>query len=476
MFKMSQNGRVTIALGIDLGSTTVKVALVEVDETVRVLRIGRVATPDDAPALLDATAELVRACIAASPGHIAAVGIASMAETGVPLDAEGHPLTGLQRWDRATGDHLASVLARHPDLPGRTGIPVTPKPTLVTLLRLREEQPDVFRRLAKWQGVADLVASALTGSHATDHTLAARTMLLDGRERRWNAALLAEIGVADGILPQILAPGEPAGTTRGSAGFGLPDGIPVHIAGHDHAVGAWAAGVRAPGAVADSLGTAEAVLAVTDTAHASAVEDGFSVGRTVDDRHDTILGGSSACGALLAQWPGSIVDALAAEDAGRWRTSPVTVLPYPRGRQCPAPDPAARLRILGEARKDGDLERGVLQSLVLQSRWMRAAIAGHAGRTADAVTLLGSLTDRIPAWAPLSAATAAVPVRRCATAEPGAAGAALLAAVRAGRAPESVALDTASVVPAVADGLDEAYRRFLDAALVRHPDPSEGET
>ncbi|WP_308493053.1 FGGY family carbohydrate kinase [Microbacterium terrisoli] len=455
----------TIALGLDLGSTTTKAVLVDVADGCRVLRVGRAATPDDVPALRDTVGRLLRDI--AADAQVAAVGIASMAETGVALDEDGTALTPLLRWDR-THTHAAHarLRTRHPHLPERTGIPDTPKPALVVLHGLRERAPEVLTRMRRWQGVADLAAAALTGAHATDHTLAARTMMLDpdAPQRRWDAALLAELGLAPEVLPGILAPGEPAGRAGGA--FGLPAGVPVYIAGHDHAVGAWAAGARQVGDVADSLGTAEAVMAITEHVDtAAAVRDGFSVGRTVDDLHATVMGGNAACGALLVQWPDSPLPTLAAQGTDTWSTSPVTVLPYPRGRQCPHPNPNAHLRVLGTPIETGDLERGILQSLVLHSRWMRTAMQRHTGMDADRIVLFGSLTERIPAWAPLTAAAGRAHVRRCTATEPVAAGAALLAAVRAGLAADTLVLDTVESTPSASDGLEAAYDRFLAAAL-----------
>ena len=495
MFELSQTDAVTLSLGIDVGSTTTKVALVDVRggrdvDAPRVLRVAQVRTPDTSEGLRDALSELVRGCTAGADGAIAAIGVASMAETGIPLGPGGEPLAPFQRWDRAAGrEHLDRLREQHPDLLTRTGLPATPKPTLVALHRLRAQQPDAFARLARWQGVADHVTAMLTGAHATDHTLAARTMLRRRGAREWDAELVAAAGIGPDVLPRILDTGEAAGrTTRAAAAFGLPAGIPVHIAGHDHAVGAWAAGVRRSGEAADSLGTAEAVLVLTDEAAPVAVDDGFSLGRSVDDRCDTVMGGSPACGALLADWPAAVADVLAEADPGHWPTSPVTVLPYPRGRQCPAPDPGAVLETIGGAGPGGSTPAdpsgayALLQSLVLHSRWMREAAAAHAGRRVDRVVLLGSLASRFPVWGPLAAAAArsgmrgGTAVARSATREPVAAGAALLAAVRAHLAADDAALPVAEVAPATAAGWEEAYDRFVAAALAssatRTPPPA----
>ncbi|NLP86124.1 carbohydrate kinase [Microbacterium sp. CFH 90308] len=467
----------TLVLGLDIGSTTTKAALVAVSAEVSVVRVVRTPTPTDVTELLAACAAVARECLADARDPIAAIGIASMAESGTALDGDGRPLTPLLRWDRRVDPrHLDDLLARHPELPFMTGVPATTKPAAVALRALRAERPDLFPAMRHWAGVADLVAHALTGVRATDHTLATRTMMAGGDGDGWDDAVLASTGLAAGVLPDVRAPGEVVAPTTGDAGgFGLPAGIPVYIAGHDHAVGAWASGVRNPGAVADSLGTAEAVVRVTDAAATrAAVADGFSVGRTVDGSARTLLGGSRACGAMIEWWDAQhpadrLLDRLRELDPQRWVTSGMTVLPYPSGRQCPRPDPTAGVEIHGvEIHRDdthpAGRARAVLQGLVLHSRWMREAIEIHAGSAATDLTLLGSLADRIPSWAPL-AATAGIPTRRTTTDEPVAAGAALLSAVRAGAASPDLTLERTDVAPATAAGLDDAYRRFLETVL-----------
>lgn len=466
----------TLALGLDIGSTTTKAALVAVADDaadgVTVRHVARTPTPGDVEGLLAAVAAITRECAAAAGSPVAAVGIASMAESGAALDADGHALTPLLRWNRRVDRrHLDDLLSRHPDLPARTGVPATTKPTAVTLTALRSDDPDAFDAARHWAGVADLVAHALTGARATDHTLAARTMMAGDRGEAWDADVLEGLGVRADVLPEIRRPGDPVGATSGAArAFGLDSGIPVYIAGHDHAVGAWASGVRTPGAVADSLGTAEAVVRVTDAVvTAAAVADGFSIGRTVDGTALTVLGGSRACGAMLEWWAAEhpaddVRTRLASLPADPWEGTLMTVLPYPSGRQCPLPHAGAGVIVRGAASDPAVRARAVLQGLVFHARWMREAIDALAGSTATEITLLGSLADRIPAWAPLTA-TARVPTFTTAAAEPVAAGAALLAAVRAGAASAHLSLARHDVTPASAPDLDHAYRRFLETVL-----------
>ncbi|MFD5214030.1 FGGY family carbohydrate kinase [Microbacterium sp. NPDC058345] len=457
----------TLVLGLDIGSTSTKAALVDVHAGVRVLHLEHRPTPSDPRALVAVAADAARCCALRASSPIAAVGIASMAESGAVLDADGAPLTDLLRWDRAVERaHLDHLLALRPGLPETTGVPATTKPAAVGLIALRAEQPALFRAMRHWAGAADMVAHALTGERVLDHTLAVRTMLAGADGDAWDAELLDALGIASQTLPALRAPGEPAGLTDdGAAAFGLPRGIAVHVAGHDHAVGAWAGGARQPGDAADSLGTAEAVVRVAEHIdRADAVTAGFAVSRTVDGAARTVLGGSRSCGSLLARWEAEntgTIALLADEDPGRWRTSELTVLPYPEGRQCPDPDPAAVLHTLGDGDHDARA-RALLQSLVSHARWMRETADRLAGSPSTSLVLLGSLAHRLRAW-PALAAAAGVPTRLTHAREPVAAGAALLAAVRENAVSEDATLGAQPVAPAVAPGLDDAHRRFLAA-------------
>ena len=169
--------RAPIALGIDIGTTNTKVVAVA---GTRVIASGSRPTPTDADGLASVVGGLVGVVAAACPRRPKAVGIASMAETGVPLDAHDRPLTPLLRWQDAAGstaaaEALATRLGREA-LFAATGVRVAAKVPLAMWAALASEDRRAFRRMARWAGVADYVHLTLTGRLRTDHTLAGRTM------------------------------------------------------------------------------------------------------------------------------------------------------------------------------------------------------------------------------------------------------------------------------------------------------------
>ncbi len=430
----------TAAVGIDIGTSNTKV--VRLQHGVSTVVLSK-PTPDRLDELLATVLTGLRA--AADTGPADAVGIASMAESGFPLDVDGHPLTALLSWRDARDDTEIQAVADRIGADAlfcATGVRPGPKPALATWLWLRAHHPGRFAAMRHWAGVADAVHLALTGELRTDHTLAGRTLAyrlptgghpLTGA---FDAEILAEAGLRPALLPQVGLPHDPPSRLRHhAAATGLRRGTPVVVAGHDHQVAAWASGVRSVGQVADSAGTAEAMLhlvgGVSDRSSVRA--HGMSVVRTVDGDTEAILAGTGSAGGLL-QWladrhTGGDVSALLAGADKATLAADSWLLPYPSGRQCPEPDPRARFRTVGAP---AHLGLAGIEALGYQAQWVLNTQAQLAGRPLAQLTLSGSPLHRTPLWARIRATLADVPTTLTIADEPVATGAALLALQRAG--------------------------------------------
>ncbi|MET4637980.1 hypothetical protein [Mycetocola sp. 2940] len=140
-FRDRQRDPIT-TIGVDIGSTNTKVALLGLFEgSPRELGIRSFRTPD-------APAELGRAVLAAihgltstRPRSPVAVGIASMAESGVVLDDDARPVGPLVRWTAGASAPLFDAIDANAlrDLAEATGVPATPKVPLATWHRLQLE-------------------------------------------------------------------------------------------------------------------------------------------------------------------------------------------------------------------------------------------------------------------------------------------------------------------------------------------------
>ena len=427
-----------------MGSTHVKAALVASEGGV--LHVARRATDIHAVRgggafhrpgeLLGAAASAIAECAAAARGgsggatRPVAIGIASMAESGVLIDRRDTPIGDILAWHDPRPERQAAWLERQigaPALFARTGLRPEPKYTLPKLLWLREQKAADFTRLRRWAGVAELVALDLTGQLGTNASLACRTMAFDvlggSLGRRSARALPAS---TPDEMPAVLPLGRPVGglTASAAARLGLPTGTPVTIVGHDHLAAAIGAGVDRPGDVLDSMGSAEATLMVT--AAPVLVDElrraGFSTGCHAIDGVWYVAGGLQSSGALV-EWfvdtflagsagpragrgdpaagapPGRRAPA-AAEDgryaafvellerAGPGPVEPI-VRPYLRGRTAPHRDATAGLEFEGIRESHGmpDLAAAVIDGSAYHVRWMLdelARITEHAARPREA--------------------------------------------------------------------------------------------
>src|SRR5207249_5293676 len=146
-----------------------------------------------------------------------------------------------------------------------------PRPTygVNKLLWLRNHVPQVIARIHHWLSIEDFVLWKLSGSFATDYSIASRTMLFDQRTLTWSEPLLEQAGLPAAWFPPAFPSGTAIGTvSKEVAGqTGLPQQAIVTTGGHDHLCGALAAGVTRPGHLLESIGTASVIMAVSDAFH-----------------------------------------------------------------------------------------------------------------------------------------------------------------------------------------------------------------
>ena len=459
-------------IGIDVGTTNVKIAAF--DPAGRCLAHVTLRTQADASDLVATVFDAIRDCVARG-GAPDAVGVAGMAETGVAIDRDGRALTPLIFWTEARGTEHAAGLNRacDPDALYRaTGRVATGKSPLATWLWLRHHEPAVLPNMTRWLGAPDLVVHALTGRACTHPTLAARTLAFDLDTCDYPDDLLAIAGLRADQLPAPTGFDGLAGriSTAAAAATGLRPGTPVVHAGHDHSVGAWAVGVRAPGSACLSLGTTEAVLMPTEAPHPviGARERGFTVDRRLDGAGHCLVGGLPACGALI-EWTmraigrehGDVSDLLA---RARLPTG-MLVLPYPRGRAAPAPDHEARLTVLGRTGRHGpaDLLAATVEGTCLHARWM-TEVAAELGRTrVDRTVLIGGLS-RLPALAGIKAALTPGVLHRARVPDTVCLGAALRAAEAVGLPVAEPATNQIAAEPALRRAYQPVYREWLNSA------------
>ncbi len=257
-------------LGFDVGSTRTKATLLDAATGGEVATVAVdspfVTSAGRTEATVGAVVEVVRRVLADlggdhDLGRVAGVGVAGVAESGAPFDAAGRALAPVIAWHDRRGESVADRLsaAFGPDLDRAIGQRLRYVATVAKLGWLVEN--GLAAAPARWLGVPELVLRALTGTEATEWSLAARTGCFDVGRREWLPDVARAAGFEVGLFPPVLAAGDVMGrvTAEASAWSGLPAGVPVTVAGHDHLVGFVGCGAG-PDDLVDSVGTAETVV------------------------------------------------------------------------------------------------------------------------------------------------------------------------------------------------------------------------
>ena len=255
-----------VLLGVDVGSSRIKAVLL--DEEGRESGAAAVDTPfaetadgveADVADILDAVARAV-AALGDGRRRVGAVGVAGMAESGAPLDRAGRPLAPVIPWHDGRGEEVAARLDAEfgSDLARAAGQKVRAVATVAKLGWLLDHGVE---GVVRWLGVPELVLRALTGAEATEWSLAARTGCFDIARRRWLPDVARSAGFDVDVFPDTRSAGDVMGrvSSEGAAWTGVPAGVPVTVAGHDHLAGVLGSGAERDDLV-NSVGTAETVV------------------------------------------------------------------------------------------------------------------------------------------------------------------------------------------------------------------------
>ena len=265
-----------VDLGFDLGTTVTKLTALAEDGT-KLVDLSVATTWDELgdgcaernPRAVVAAVEdlLARAAttVGGGNGHhgpldIRSIGFTSMAESGVLVDADGRPHSPVIAWFDPRGAEQVTAVAPElaHDFPARTGLPVTHVASLFKIAWLRDQGLSLAG--LQWLSLPEFVIAHLGGRRVAELSLMGRTGFLDIHTNAPYLPALAHLGVDEGLLPELVGAGTPAGRVRSDHPVVAARGAVLTVAGHDHAVAAAAAGSAATASAMDSFGTAEAFL------------------------------------------------------------------------------------------------------------------------------------------------------------------------------------------------------------------------
>jgi len=221
----------------------------------------------------------------------------------IAVDADGHPLTRAMTWADTRSESYAHAL-KGSEMGKRiyavTGCPIHAMSPLCKLLWLKEHQPLVFERAAKFISIKEYIWRRLFGKYFIDHSLASATGLFDIRRRVWNPESLALIGIDEGRLSELVpCTYWEAGLLPGWASLGLPADLPFVIGSSDGCLANLGTGAVRRGDTALTIGTSGAIRMTTATPETDPRERIFSY--VLADGY-YVCGGATNNGGNVLQW------------------------------------------------------------------------------------------------------------------------------------------------------------------------------
>lgn len=269
------------SLGFDVGSSSVKVALLDVEKGVCVASSvnPRVEMPISAPEkgwaeqdpemwwkyFCEGVKDVASVC---DLSQVVSIGISYQMHGLVAVDRDLKPVRDAIIWcdsravrtgaDALEGIGYEQCMSRLLNSPGNF--------TASKLAWVKENEPDVYERIWKFMLPGDYIAMRLTGGVATTQSGLSEQILWDFRDG-CRADFVADwFGFDHALIPETVPSiGKSFATTREIESLlGIPAGTPVSYRAGDQPNNAFSLNVLEPGEIAATAGTSGVVYGVTD--------------------------------------------------------------------------------------------------------------------------------------------------------------------------------------------------------------------
>ncbi len=353
----------------------------------------------------------------------------------------------------------------------RTGMRPHPMNSIIKVLWIKENHPDVFRRAWKIMTYADYIMYKLGAEAVIDHTMASRTMAFDLESLDWSSWILEGLDLDVGLMSDPKSSGEVVGevSPRASEQTGPGEGTLLLTGGHDQTCAGLGAGLIRQGQAVVSTGAAEVLSAAFDS---PALNDPMYAGYYpcyLHAKRDMFFTFSlNHIGGILLRWYRDnfgIVELREAEEKGEDfyalmdskvpdEPSKVMVLPHLNGSGTPWCDMTSKGAIVGMdlSTTRHDLVRAILESQTYELRINLEALESAGVAIKDLSAVGGGAKSSL--WLQIKADILGRPVRTLKSTEAACRGAAILAGAASG----------------TFESLEEGVRRFVKTYRVFQPE------
>lgn len=266
-------------IGIDLGTSAAKLLLM--DETGGIQNIVTKEYPLEFPqpgwsqqnpedwvrAIEEGIPELLKGSDAS---QVSGIGAGGQMHGLVVLDEEDNVIRPAILWndDRTAEqvEYLNNEIGKE-KLSGYTANIAFAGFTAPKLLWMKQEEPELFAKIAKIMLPKDYINYILSGVHCTDVSDASGMLLFDVKNKCWSREMLDICGVKECQMAKIFESYEPVGTILPEMAkkLGLPETVVIAAGAGDNAAAAVGTGTVGDGACNISLGTSGTIFISSET-------------------------------------------------------------------------------------------------------------------------------------------------------------------------------------------------------------------
>jgi len=483
-----QNLTMSYLLGFDVGSSAVKIGILDLNgRTVVACRKGY-PTEEPRPGFKEQNPELWWEAVVGAirevtreidTGRLLAIGSAGNICSHTFLDERGkllRPSLGFQDQRAASEvDELLSATTRQ-ELASELGADFPPAATwpLPRLLWFRKNEPAILERTRYLIHAKDFINFRLTGEIASD--VSSNRGLVNLSSGLLASTILKKLKLPDHFVPRLHGPEQVMGrvSTQAAVETGLPPGLPVVAGWNDLNASVLGSGLTPASHAFDITGTSEHVGIVNSSTYRAAGLISIPFFRGKHLFYGVTSNGGGALTWYARALGMNINDMLRLAEATPAGCEGLMFLPYLDGERAPVWDPRASAAFVGiRSRHDlGHFVRAILEGVVLGLQQIWELLKSEAGAQAGPIVASGGAA-RAHLWNQIKADVWGRELRVLENVDAAVVGAAILAAVGTAQHPSfEVAADAMvrtreACVPARRDEfyqhLGSRYRRIYPA-------------
>ena len=435
-------------IGIDLGTSAVKLLLMEEDGTIKkiVNREYPIAFPhpgwseqnpyDWYEKSMDGLKELIADC---DRSKVAGISFGGQMHGLVALDETDAVIRPAILWNDSRTEeecnYLNEVIGKKTLSKYTANISFTGF-TAPKVLWMKNKEPENFARIHKIMLPKDYLCYRLSGVHATDVSDASGTLFFDVKNRGWSKEMCEICGIKDEWLPKVFESYEAVGTLKPEAAkeLGLSEKVVIAAGAGDNAAAAVGTGTVGNGACNISLGTSGTVFISSEKFGVDENNALHSFDHADGSYH--LMGCMLSAASCNKWWMDEIIGtkdyAKEQEAIEKPGENHVYFLPYLMGERSPHNDPKARGTFIGMTMDTtrADMTQAVLEGVAFALR-DSFEVAKSLGVDIKATKICGG-GAKSPLWKRMVANILNVTVEVPKSEEGPSMGAAMLAAVACG--------------------------------------------